>query len=1272
MSRQNAKNPSQDDVAEVVELDPNTRIEYGAEDDAPTTKFTHHTKRNPNADKHALALRGQPEETAACSSASANPFAAAQNKTDDSNIAFGNKLIPLIGSAKFSPQPNLPGQPMDEDKKASYEAWLRSRDLAEREEFPEHAAWQERLSKLGQLGFSAVIPENDIPTDTVSNRFKTLVVRRLSDQTAQNIKLDSFLGRTVAPAKFDALPIYVPAIFQQQPDEEGSASARVATTAQQKEEQWLRTHAANPAFDEIEAMLVAADANPKLHTSIANPTKWRITQGKFCVVSDHNGKADGKKVQLWRGLKPSPKMVDIGWAQVDGTTEYDLNIDYLALPNNCTIIRINANEIGFCYNRETKKTEKMLPGRYMLQGANIFLGKSLIQFNGQASSPVQFVSNEKDAFRDDIIKNLSVLFVPVNHVAFIRSSQGTFALPHRAESYVLNKREGFDFINCTQLGKAICTTIESAPSYFIVTLQAGEYIIFKDSTSTMPIVWEYDAISPQLNTVYLSNAYFSFNGEIYNNRTPHAAVDQVTVFSKRIDQFVVIQDNNGNMRFLENSGNQPIILRAPWRYVETVAKSEANYAVGDNGAKVWRIQPSEAEWIGVVSQKGKFELFPPTLDEVPYYFYQPAYTVAGIVNINQEGVQELNVPRIGKISVVNLTTGNIGACKINNAHCFLNPSPQAQIFIPPNKYHQAISVTESYVKFGDLHRIYLKPDERCVVVKNGIPILLPGTPIPSEFGMEAEVEKGVYTFRAERLEVYGPKKQSEKEYELGPYHFFRVGVGEVGYGNINGELHVWGQGQHSVNVNKNERFSGFFQISADPLKIERQQVTSLHGIRSHLDIVVTYSIEHPELAIRQFRSHALLHDHIETTTRAEILHLCKSRLPIGYACDDFETQKTVAQEEDEIENQFTAHTRDSLAQYGVKLGSIQIQGWEIDPEFAKQSMDISLQLQKTRSALEQSKIALRQQEVDNQAQQLDAERKRQMAVTEAQTKADIQAAQSAAAARATAETAKANAEAESVKAIAEARRKTEVAKAEMQTQVVKQNADMDIKLAQQQADYKASVALAESNTRVAEEKIKTLEAQRATAALENQMKAERLQAEAEQRKRSAVLDAETKAFEATAGKRADAEARSATAQAELNAAKLEAETRRILAESEARCVQALGEAKAAVERANIDSLYPNATGSELIALKIAQLQAETQQAVANKTQIVTHTLSAEDARTEVHRQLSLVQGTRTALGMNNPAILVSQAGLFGTSSNNNSSNVVLASHLVESTEVTPS
>ncbi|OGT48611.1 MAG: hypothetical protein A3E82_04765 [Gammaproteobacteria bacterium RIFCSPHIGHO2_12_FULL_38_11] len=1202
---------SQDDV---TVLDPNTRI-YSEQSTEPASS----TKRNPNADKQALVLHGQREEEARSNPVTTNPFQAAQNTTDDSNVAFGNKFVPVVGSAKFAPQPNKPGEPpMNEDEKESYEAWLRSRDLIEREEFPKHEIWKERLGKMGQLEFSASIPVTEIPEDIFSRKFKANVVRRLSDQVAQNNKLDSFLGKTITPSKFDALPIYVPAIFQSTSDEEGSAVSKITTTAQQKEEAWLRTHAANPAFDEIEAMLVAADSNPKLHTSIMNPTKWRIAQGKFAVVSDHNGKADGKKVQLWRGLKPAPKTVDMGLAQVDGTVEYDLNINYLALPNNCTITRINSNEVGFCYNRETKKTEKMLPGRYMLQGANIFLGKAVVQFNGQTTSSVLAASKETDAFCDDIIKNLSILFVPINHVALIRSTQGTFALPHKQEPYVLNKREGFEFINCTTLGQAISKTTEAVSSYSIVTLQAGEYIIFKDSASAQPIVWEYDAENPQLNTVHLSNAYFSFNGKIFSNKTIEASVDQVTVFSKRIDQLVVIQDNLGNIRFLEDSGNQPITLRAPWRYVDTVAKSEANYSVGEDGAKVCRIQPSEAEWVAVVSQKGKFEMFPPTLDEVPYYFYQPRYTVVGIVNINQEGAQELIVPRIGKVSVVNLTTGNIGACKINNAFCFLNPSPHPQIFVSPNKYIQEISMTESYVKFGDLHRIYLKPDERCVVVKNGIPILLPGTPIPTEFGVEAEVENGIYTFRAERLEVYGPRKKSEKEYDLGPYHFFRVGVGEVGYGNINGELHIWGQGQHSVDVNKNERFSGFFQISADPLKIERQQVTSLHGIRSHLDIVVTYSIEHPELAIRQFKSHDLLHGHIETTTRAEILHLCKSRLPIGYACDDFETQKNAEQEEEEIENQFTTHTSESLAKYGVKLGSIQIQGWEIDPEFAKQSMEISLQLQRTRSELEQAKIALRQQEVDNQSQLLDAERQKQMAITQAQTKADIQAAESIASARATAGIAEANARAESVKSISESEKLAGVAAAEMKIRLTKQQTDLEFQLAQQKAKSAAEVVQAESNTRVAQEKIKTIQAEQEELRVKIKMEAETAQLRAELEKKTAGLNVETEVFKETAREIAKAQAANQIAQAQFNSAELEAKRMTLLAEAEAARITILGKANATVKKAEIGALYSDPSSEQMVRLETKKIDAATELERARHVTLDT--------------QISAIDGVRKAMG----------------------------------------
>merc|ERR1719223_1776098 len=177
---------------------------------------------------------------------------------------------------------------------------------------------------------------------------------------------------------------------------------------------------------------------------------------------------------------------------------------------------------------------------------------------------------------------------------------------------------------------------------------------------------------------------------------------------------------------------------------------------------------------------GEIKFYPPLLQPIPLYFYEPYFTVHGVVNRFQKDVQELQVPGY-KISIVNLATGELGACRIQNVNMFLNPRPMnPYVFISPNEFLGKANVDETHFQAGDLHMVRVRSDERVCVIRDGEAMLL-----PNENNAPAKENKGngVYIFRArQKLEVIGPHKKTEDRYELGPWQFFNVPPGHVGYG----------------------------------------------------------------------------------------------------------------------------------------------------------------------------------------------------------------------------------------------------------------------------------------------------------------------------------------------------------------------------------------------------------------------------------------------------------------------------------------------------------
>jgi hypothetical protein len=108
------------------------------------------------------------------------------------------------------------------------------------------------------------------------------------------------------------------------------------------------------------------------------------------------------------------------------------------------------------------------------------------------------------------------------------------------------------------------------------------------------------------------------------------------------------------------------------------------------------------------------------------------YTLHGVVDRFAPDVQEIVTPAGVKISVVNLATGELGACCIANVNMFLNPRPlNPYVFVSPDVFLGKAPVAKTHFQAGDLHYVRVNADERMCVIRDGEAILLPADDVSS-------------------------------------------------------------------------------------------------------------------------------------------------------------------------------------------------------------------------------------------------------------------------------------------------------------------------------------------------------------------------------------------------------------------------------------------------------------------------------------------------------------------------------------------------------------
>ncbi len=1127
----------------------------------------------------------------------ANPFVQPKNKNDDTANAFGDPLIGSLGSYEYAPvEPSAP--PMDAQMQKEYEQWLRASQLVERRQFENHKEWQESLeNSCRENEFSPIISTSDIPEDKISHRFRELVVNefddgKMDDAQGQNV-VDTFFRGVRPPQQLKSLPTY------QSPHSEGPGKA-----------------------DDIVNLMKLTDEKEK--ASSMNPRAQTIPAGRFWVISDHNGGEAGKKFQVWGPGRRQP-FSKLGrgnlLSRVDGTEDFPLNTDFAHVPGRFTIVRINPNEIGFCHHLKEQATYQLKPGRYFIKEVNYnYIGKATVVPGN--NSGVQAHEEKPADFIAKRATQLSVVHVQPNQVAFVKGPKGTFLLEQRDEPYILDENNNIAFINIANKNARIAAAADH--SYYMVNLQPSDYIVFRDAQGE-GIVWTYSAENKALNHIHLPALFFHFDGRIHNVNQGSKAFDDynLAVVYNRPSDFVILRDRDQQLRFLEEQTKDPLVLRRPWNYLETGVKAERNYEFKQDGPgrRVVRITPTKSESVMVLTQKGHTKFFPPLLSGKPYYFYEPEHQVMAVINKSKEGVQEYKVPGVGEVSVVNLTTGNVGACVKGNVFFLLNPRPMyPYVFVSPDKYLQTLPKDQSHVQSGDLHRVYLKPDERAVVVIDGRAVLL-----PDEGSHEAKEnnQNGIYTFRArQKFEIHGPAKKTQRRYKLGPYEFFNVTVGEVAYGNKEGELCTWGQGEHSVNMSNNERVTDFFATNVDPLEIKDIEVNCKHSVKSHLDLYVTYSISDAEKTIKRFGSHDKLHGFMEEISRATILDLCAKKPPMGFSDADFDAQQEAkakshddteeATEMGEVGNDLlkALKSHQEVQESGIQVGFAQITRWTIDAKFMKQSQDIALKLQQAHADIENRRMEIERRRLEGIAdlnkEDLEIEKQKR----------------------------------ENQKAALAKQQQRDAERAEIEQKaslkLVEAQAQANAELAKQAATQKQREQKAQMDNQLAE-----IEAKRAE--IENQTQLARTKQQLELQKVSAITDAEIKASAKTANSVAEAKAalqvsetRKAAADVELSTTKTQADATIALAEAEAQAIKIKGLADAHVQAAKCKAAFAGIDDPKLIAQIIMQremLQAYAQLAATQK--VVTHTINPDDAdrmRQQQMQQMQMMMSTMPFAG----------------------------------------
>jgi regulator of protease activity HflC (stomatin/prohibitin superfamily) len=1102
---------------------------------------------------------------------------------DDSSHSFADNFVPGFGDHEFNesnPEPSAP--PMDETQAKEYETWLRAQSLQMRMAFPQHKKWQAHLKNGGAhvLGENPVISLKELPEDTLSASFLQDVVDP-SKQSDEAIRF--FTGNGVNLPSYSEKKIYIPRKLSPNNSEKSSAdnpesdweTVSEAPGGNNNNSKISLENIEHVNYDEISAMIKATHEKTKKSYAGSFLGGTQVAQNHFIVLADKNGA--GNRFQIWGdGFRVSLSGLTEGHSlDYVSKKEIPLTTDYFHVPNRFTIVRIQPNEVGFLLSRKDgSEVLKLLPGRYFIaERLYAYMGKAQLQAS-QVATAIKPGDKCEDASIKDLAQKIKILSLPVQHIAFVKQGQKTFILPYREEPYILDERRGEFFLNFASMNEKLIQAQDK--SYTIVNqLLPGEFLVFQYNSNEY--VWQYSPENPELNTLHLPSTHFRFDGKIHNTSEDRYDGKSLSVIALKPSRALVLQDPRRNIRFMEENADRLIVLRMPWKTIEIIPSAKPLHQIGrvEEGCNITRAVLKSNEWALTINREGRLQLVAPSL-EGAQYFRQPEQSLHAIIDKNKEGEQKFEIPGFGKVSVVNLVSGTIGACRLKNTYFFIGPKLEPYIFSPPNEYIRTIDIKETRVSVGDLHRIYLKPEERAAIDCDGQLIELP---METQAAGIENLGNGIYVFRARNLNLNGPAVKGDRHAKLTPIEYINVGVGEVGYGYVNGAFKIWGPGEHKIDNRKQEWFKNFFSTSVDPVNIKDFKITSKHTVTSHIDVFVSYTIVDPRKALESFSNadssispHDAIHEYISSTTKSEVLNLCSTRPPIGYTDLDFDAKakslnigKPPENKEDAIENiqsSFEEHVLELFEQKGIKLSRMRITRWDIDPEFVKKSQENAIRLQDERSKNEQEQILLERQKIESEKKLNEMDNKVELG--KKQNLIKLQEMEFSK--QQTVLSAEQEGEVAAAKQIAEAKARAEMAKADAQAKIEEQKG----KLQQDQA-------AAESARLVAEKAIET----------------EKLKQELENIKREAgrkntLYEVETEVQKRTAGAVAEAEANAKISESQLLAVEATSKVAKVKADTK----KYEGMVDAEIEKAKNLAKNPDLSPEQRTELQLWQMRLE--------------------------------------------------------------------------------
>ena len=339
-------------------------------------------------------------------------------------------------------------------------------------------------------------------------------------------------------------------------------------------------------------------------------------------------------------------------------------------------------------------------------------------------------------------------------------------------------------------------------------------------TAGNDIVLAHKAGQPaNANTYHLSQTYYDYDGKVLSRADKVVHGESVTTVRLSPNDILVLKDADGNVRFLSEFSPQNIIrIRQPWQVVDLISKSQNEYvyppAAADpsdlsaQGMKVARIKPASNQWpIMYDVDAGVVRLMPHSIEYIFSSTEQQIYV--GMADRNCKEPQHFAVPRVGKVTIAIVASGQLGMSKLNNMSFFLSPSPEPYVFRPPNEFFGMVDMESTHVHIpgSDLHRIYVPAGKWAVAMVDGRQTVLDPA-VSSSATTSTDKGNGIWIFRAQQLELAGPENIDGKCTELFNVTRLQVPMNEIAFGvdSATGDRLIWNAGNHTINKNDGKVF----------------------------------------------------------------------------------------------------------------------------------------------------------------------------------------------------------------------------------------------------------------------------------------------------------------------------------------------------------------------------------------------------------------------------------------------------------------------------------